>query len=258
MAIDVRTFVRQGDPLVVRVSRKPIDSTLDGSLRYHVAARADATPASDAQRYVVAPEFSREADCVLDWKDWAPADLPPGEHTVHLVVGSQFAFYRSGKAVSERIDQSQNVVVNVLPRGSPLGEAVENPLIGNRVAQALLIRIARQQNERIVAELFSNPVNNVDRAFAVYAMAEGGQWRIGDMCAEAGALPFALPRSFVVPVTGEKAKKLEKLTLIFVADGEALRGTLNQTKYWNGRIEYPDIPVAVESSPPTTRPYRIE
>ena len=59
---------------------------------------------------------------------------------------------------------------------------------------------------------------------------------------------------------------MESLTIVLVGDGEALKGAPTQTKYWVGRIVYPQVPLGTFKEhynqstlyQPTTLPYRVE
>ena len=263
LKINLRTPVRQGDPLVLQAVHKP--GGLKGGglwVRYHFAARADGAAVIDNDRYAINPEIWTPAQCVLEWKDWA-GELPPGRHTVNVVVGQQLGHMSPGNGLGRRIDQSYDIAVDVLPRDTPLGEAIDAPDSAQRIAEALIMQIRRQADGRIVAEFWSWPAN-VDRAFSIYAVVDGQRLPIGELCAQAGA--EAVHKSLDVPISHERWKTLQNLTLIFVGDGEALRTTLNQTKYWKGQIVYPDVPVESweRDDPdrlrpgPTTRPYRVQ
>ena len=139
-----------------------------------------------------------------------------------------------------------------LLKGAPLGERVTGSQVADEVARAVKLRLTRSAEGELWLRVSLLPVS-VDR---------GKEVRIGDVAAarELEQTSYAM----FVPVAEEQAKRTEKLAIVLAGDGEALRNTLDQQKYWAGRIVYPDVPVGrsddvgAARASPTTRRYRVD
>ena len=284
VVLSARSPVRVGDPLVVTGTRPtragapapPVVMRSDLLLhaRLTVAASADGPPGAFERRWsegIVGGNFDR----AIPFAEWATDGLAPGRHTVHLAA-ELVLLPRNGPmlhpgttdgrhaGVGTPVVVRRAVEVEVLPEGAPLGTPVPAPERAGAVAAAVDVGVYHWDEGRVFAEVRLLPVAGVDRAFAVYAVIDGREVRIGDAAAPAGK--GGTTNSVSVPLKGDAADAAESLTLVLVGDGEALRESPSQASYWPGRIAYPDVPLgtradylaAANAMPvPTTRPHTV-
>jgi hypothetical protein len=257
--IRLRTPLRQGDPLMVDVVA-PQRGAMPGnfSMTFRLAAKADGKPMVRDDIYGIYGALTSSHTMAILANDWGP-QVTPGPHKMSVTLARQIA----GLAI--RLEQTKELDVEVLPRGTPIGKAIVDPSKADEAARAVSVAVYHWHDNRAFAEVQLFPAD-VDRSFTIYAVIDGVEKRIGSVSAFAGG--SGTSNTVYVPISVERAKKLEKLTIILVGDGEALAGTLGQTNYWSGRIVYPDVPLgtwtdyqrqARQNSPaPTTSPYRVE
>ncbi|HYO11209.1 MAG TPA: hypothetical protein VER17_19745 [Tepidisphaeraceae bacterium] len=264
----VRAKVRQGDPLVLDAASPTRAGRSDIlTARSILAARANGEAVLDEKKYWSVGRLDGNEQRTIAARDWGGTDLPPGRHKVAVLLARQVVgSSRTGgdwPAISQRIEHRGEVEVEVLPRGAPLGEPVEDPARQTEVAGQVSLKVSHWHDGRVFAEIRLFPAG-VDRAFAIYAVVNGKERRIGEVCAPLGG--EATSNAIYVPVPNDQGPKLDRLTLVLVGDGEPLKTTLSQTKYWAGRIVYPDVPLGkyedhyADRGParPSSQPFRIE
>ena len=202
-------------------------------------------------------------------RDWAGADLAPGRHRVSVALRRQLVA-RDGPSfdlrtpVGPAVDGAATLDVDVLPRDAPIGTAVPAPDQADAIARAVAVHAYHWHGDRCFAEVRLLPAP-VDRAFAVYAVIDGVEQRIGGACARANA--DVTTDVIYVPVDVGRARAMPSLAIVLVGDGGPLAETIDQQNYWLGRIAFDAVPlgtfddyVATTSvSPrPTTLPFRAD
>jgi hypothetical protein len=259
-----RSPVRVGDPLIIGASW-PGRGPSDGQLKTTFAAAATQPAATiDPDRCWIVGTITAGRSLDLRARDWGGNHLPPGRHTIHVAVANEFVQNdHPYPALSPRVEVHADLTIDVLPKGTALGEPIVDPSKADEVARAVNVTVSHWHDDRCFAEvrLFKA---GVDRAFAIYAVIDGQEKRIGYVSATAGQDDTS--NALYVPVPVARARRMDKLTIVLVGDGEALKESASRTKYWVGRIVFPDVALGAfaqhydsqASNQPTTWPYRIE
>lgn len=263
----VRSPIRQGDPLVITATTPTRDGQYGTTLptKATFAARVGG-PAVIADKYWSAGRNNPSWTRAIKAADWGGETLPPGHHRVNVVLRREVYRDAGGgafEAITDPIDVTGEVEVEILPADSPVGTPIYDPTKGSEVAGAVDVGVFHWGDGRVFATVLLLPAS-VDRSFAVYAVLDGEERRIGSVTAPAGQGGSEL--SLHVPIDMAEAERLEALTLILVGDSEPLRKTAGQTAFWAGRVTYANVPLGTRADwttmvngprKPTTRPWQV-
>jgi hypothetical protein len=172
--------------------------------------------------------------------------LSPGRHTLHVALWGE-PYAPTGTKLSRTPTIRKTFEVDVLPKGTPLGQPIPNPGVAIAVAGAVRLGIFRRNGNQLFAQVGLTPAP-VDRAFDVYVEQAGRRYLIARRCAPANATdPTLYPgpwRGHVeeyIPL--EDPADVGSLRVVLVGSGEPLRDSADLQKYWAGTIVFPEVPI---------------
>lgn len=260
----IRTPLRVGDPLHVTLN-SPSRGAVAGPVKMVLAGRLDGAPVIDESRHWGVGALSETSTFDLARDEYG--DATPGHHQLNLIIGrmscaAEYPYPRVG----ERYDVAVSLDLDVLPSGTPIGSPIIDESKADEVAKAADVHVYHWHDGRAFACVRLLPAG-VDRAFSVHAVIDGAEKRIGGVAAKANADPQGGDPTMYVPISVERAKATDRLTLVLVGEGEPLVETADQERYWAGRVTYADVPLEafdnysatmINNPRPTTLPYRVE
>jgi hypothetical protein len=166
--------------------------------------------------------------------------VTPGPHKLHVLVVLRLADGKSpAHGLTPAIEHRQTFDVDVLPKGTPIGEPFTDAKAGAAIGAAMDVGIYHWGDGRIWAECFLRKAP-IDRAFDVYVEHDGKAHWIARRAARANEDSAGGGVEFV-PV--KDSPDIKSMKMILVGSGDALQASVDQQKYWNGTIEFPAVPL---------------
>ncbi len=263
--VSVRDPVRIGDPLhasIVWPIRGQYGWRLPNRMRTDIAVRLDG--AVDEMWFCADHPVTVD----LPLEKWAGGGRPPalGPHRLSWAVRRTIATADDHRGSTiDPVLVTGHLPLRAIPAGVALGTPIYDATVAATIGSDFTISAETADGsgpDVSVAVTITPQSLPVDVAFRVCIVRSGREVTIGQLAAPAGPQAYGgggppVP-VFAVPRSAWPSASHRTLTIALVSDGEALVRTLNQRRYWAGRIVYPDVPVRARGFSQTTWPSRVE